>query len=328
MTNDWDKAKGGVGELTPEYCLESIREINNFFDERIIPYIINSKWDLCINAVRNGESVFSEQMRRNKLIGKKEIINDHEIDKFGNKIKSSRILLFDDSIKKGFTIEEILDKIMFYNPTCISIATILCPIEVSDYLKKRYPLVKEIIVANAIYYSPEDRFSEINYKHYLQKIESYSMYTCLPMQDGNTHPYALIKVKPGCGGNLVESLKQYGMRSVSDISERYSFIGRGKISLCLQDGILNAVAKKADFDISYLGNIFIRIFWREDIQMVILQPIIRNYEYLDNYEENEIKMADLKMKCELLNFFKKILSANDEILSCRICLEREFIHGA
>ncbi len=326
MTIGWDKARDDIDEISPEYYSRSIIDINNFFDVKVLPDLKDSKWDLCVNVIRNGESIFNEQMRRNMRLDKIELINDHDINKFQNKIKSKKILLFDDSIKKGETIDRILRRIIPYKPTCISIATILCPENLLSQLKPKFPQVNEIISAYEVEYDG-NRFSEIKYKHYLKIIEAYSKYTCLPNQDGQTHPYILIKIKQNKGREILKDLDQYADRIISNISSNFSFIGRDNVSICLKKSILENIKSEFGCDIDCLGETFVRIFLREDAQKIIIQPIIRNYENFDSNEEDDIKKADLKTKCAILNFVKNKIN-REHIINCKICKEREFIHEA
>lgn len=320
----WDEAKVDIGEFSPEYYFESIKFINNFFDIKILPDIRLHKWDLCINVIKNGESIFSEQMRRN-MIEKIEIINDHDIDKFQSKIESKRILLFDDSIKKGKTIKKILGKIDQQKPTCISIATILSPKNLLDELSPKFSRVKEIISANEIEYLG-DRTSEIRYKHYLKYIEAYSKYTCLPNQDGQTHPYLLIKIKPNKGREILGNLNKYADKTISNISDDFSFIGRDNISICLKKTVLENIKEDFGCNIECIGYNFIRIFLREDAQRIIIQPIIRNYDNSD-CDEDSVKQIDLAAKRAMLKFIEKIIK-KEYIMDCKLCEEREFIHEA
>ena len=327
MDQDWDKARGDVGELSPEFYHKSIDEINGFFDSEIIPNLINSRWDLCINVVRNGESIFNEQVRRNmNSLNQKDVINDNEISKFPNKIRSKRILLFDDSIKNGITIEHAIKKILPYEPNCISIATILCPVNLLDQIRHKYPQVKEIISTYKVQYSG-DRHSEIDYKHALRIVEAYSKYTCFPNQDGKIHPYILIKTKQKKGRKVIENLKYYSEKSVSNISDLFSFIDRDNISICLKKCVLDAILIESELEDVCIGSVFIRIFLREDAQKLIIQPIIRNYEEISSDAEEDVKEIDLKIKCALLKFIVRILDS-DYIQYCKICIEREFIHEA
>jgi len=119
---------------------DSINFVNKFFDDNIISNIYN--WNECVNIERKGAAIFKEQQNRNKILSSLHSLSSKEILINKELIEKRSILIFDDSIKNGKTIRDILNSIFKYKPTNITVATLIAR---NDALEKLRDELKEDI---------------------------------------------------------------------------------------------------------------------------------------------------------------------------------------
>ena len=103
------------------YCFRDRTLI--FFNKEIVENIHH--WDILITVHRKGEFVFKDLISDFTLPTSVLIISDYQIPEYKNYFEKKNVLLFDDSINKTETIQNMIDEIINYNINSLSVATLL-----------------------------------------------------------------------------------------------------------------------------------------------------------------------------------------------------------
>jgi hypothetical protein len=247
---------------------KSLEVIDKFFDEFIIPNIY--KWNFCIYAERKGTGIFRDQQIRKENLKMLHVISSTELAEKKEFINNKSILIFDDSIKDGDTITEILDEIQFLSPEKITVAVIVGSKEVLERLRRSYP---KITFVASIEVPHKDVIENHN-----RNIGLYLEDICLPIQED--HPVLIIRFSDGNMDDVFGRFRQYG-EIIDDGCDFLSYIDRAKRTLILNkeslENILGPMREKGFVDKSpkFEEIIIIRLYLlKGKIGRLILQPII------------------------------------------------------
>jgi len=318
--NDFSLFVGGH-EPSISDCSHFSDTIDSFFDECIIPNI--HRWSFCIYAERKGTGIFRDQQIRKELLKMLLVISSTEFESKKDLIKEKSILIFDDSIKDGETITNILANVLSNSPANVTVAVIIASQEVLSGLRKNNPSIK-------FHAAIEASENDIIEKHnrivglYLENI-------CLPIQED--HPVLIIRYSNGNRDDIFKAFKKYG-DLVNDGCECLEYVNRAKYTLYLNNEyikkILDPIKKMGLIDTQFKFEeiIMIRIYLLEgEICRLILQPIILRDFPQDGagYFENTWKVVEMSIlhsflvKQILLNklFYEKLIITN-----AAVCLNK------
>jgi hypothetical protein len=273
---------------------DSVTLINEFFDKIIIPNIL--KWNSCIKIERKGSSIYNEQRIRNKVLSSLHVITDKEIISNKNIIKNRSMLIFDDSIKNGNKINEILTSVLDCEPNQITVATLIARIDTLNKLKEDYPGIR-------FYSALEVEGSDFG-TIYTKKIFPYLQYICSPLQ--SDHPRLIIEFLSNPDEDIImQFFSHYGEitydNSIIWLEDYTNQIKRGLIldkTVIHQFKILNIIEKLGIINEDDLI-IKVRIYLRKNNGgTLILQPMILE-GFNDNgglLTEERIKKLDYHLK--------------------------------
>jgi len=258
---------GGNEPNVTDYS-RSLGLIDSFFDDFVIPNV--SKWDFCIYAERKGTGIFRDQQIRKEVLKMLHVISSTELESKKKLIEGKSILIFDDSIKDGETISNILADILPFSPERITVAVIIGSQDVLNDLREDYP---EIEFHTAIEVPHEDVVEKHN-----RNVGLYLEDICLPIQED--HPVLIISHSNGNREYLFNAFKKYG-DTINDGCEFLEYINRAKYTLYLNTEytkkVLHPIEKMGliDSHFKFEQIIIIRIYLLKcENFKLILQPIV------------------------------------------------------
>jgi hypothetical protein len=266
---------------------DSIFLINEFFDKIIISNILD--WNTCIKIERKGSSIYNEQRIRNKALNSLHVLTDKEVDNNKEVIKNRSILIFDDSIRNGNKIYEIITSILRCEPNKITVATLISRDDTLSKLKEDFP---EIMFHSALEVKDND-FGAM----YTKKIFPYLQCICSPLQ--SDHPRLIIEFLSNPDENIImQFFSHYGEITLDNsnllLEDYTNQIKRGLIldkTVIHQFKILNIIEKLGIIDKDNMI-IKVRIYLRKNNGgTLILQPMI-----LEGFNDNGGLLTEERIK--------------------------------
>lgn len=284
VENNWPR--------TRQNYTDSITFVNNFFDGKIISNIL--AWNECIVVDRKGAAIYKEQQNRLKTLGSLHTMNEKDLEKNREIIENRSLFIFDDSIKRGNTIQGILNLVSNYGPESITVGTLIAREDSLAKLKRDFPKINFLC---ALEVSEEDFGAS-----YTKKLFPYLGYICAPLQ--NDHPRLVIKfLEAPDEGTIVRFFKLYGEISTDRDWEVMEEPDRIKLSFILnrtfapQIKILNAIEKFGALqkeDLIIKVKIYLK---KDDGGTLTLQPmILEGFNANDFVNEATIKRLDYLIK--------------------------------
>lgn len=146
------------------------QELLEAFENDIIKNM--DKWDLIIVVGQKGLFIFEDMIQ--ELDRNITYISSFEINSYGrDHFENKKILLFDDSINRGKTIESQIERLFQYRIKSISVASIAITLEKYDNLVSKYKNVEFLTYKKFI---TKEEFCEF----FLVYIREYLDFVCLP----------------------------------------------------------------------------------------------------------------------------------------------------
>lgn len=261
VENNWPKTK--------QDYKDSIDFVNKFFDRNIIHNILN--WNECINMERKGAAIYKEQQNRNRILNSLHTLSNKDIIDSKEFIESRSILIFDDSIKNGITIRPLLNLVSDYEPSDVTVGTLIAREDSLNALKNDFPMVK---FCTALMVNSDD-FGVA----YAKKLFPYLGYICSPLQ--NDHPRLIIKFSEAPDERtIIKFFELYGDISYDKDLEIIGQSDRKQLSFILnntflaQFKILNVIEKLGIIDKNDIL-IKVKIYLKKDsVSTLTLQPMI------------------------------------------------------
>jgi hypothetical protein len=198
------------------------------------------------------------------------VISSTELQSKKKLIKGNSVLIFDDSIKDGETITDILADVLSNSPASVTVAVIIGSQEVLANLRKDNPGIE-------FYAAIEVPQVDVVEKHN-RNVGLYLEDICFPIQED--HPVLIISHKNGNREDILKAFEKYGDLE-NDGCEFLEYINRAKYTLYLNNEyvgkILDPIRKMGliDMEFKYEEIIMIRVYiLRGELCRLILQPII------------------------------------------------------
>lgn len=290
-------------EPTVDDYSKSVRLIDDFFKNIILPNM--HKWNFCIYTERKGAGIFRDQQIRKEDLKMLPVISDSQIEEKREFIKGKSVIIFDDSIKDGDTIKEILQSVLHLSPAGVTVAVIISSKEVLDELRKSF-------LGVTFYAAMEVPHEEVVENH-SRSIGLYLEDICLPIQED--HPVLIISFSDGKIEEIFDLFAQYGTM-INDGCSFLGYIDRAKRSLLLNrdaiKSILGPIREMGliDTDFKFEEIIIIRLYLlKGKIGKLILQPIILR-DFPQNGMVSFRKTWNLVEMSILHNFLIKQLLSN------------------
>ena len=321
MDENWEYEPAICGVTIDDYR-RSIELINKFFDDNISRCSVD-KWDTCITIIRKGRAIFKEQTIRNKNLYKLNIISNGEISINSEIITNKNVLIFDDSIKSGKTIIGVLDLVLAHNPRKVTVSAIIALDETIKKLKNMYSGKIEFNIFKILPFSLSDTSFNIKYKKEHERlIDTYIECTCRPLQNDDIHPYLAIRLKENYKNNFFDVFGQHSHKFISDndlclsglknrFKKSFDFNKKYKERINHYIKIKNASSEE-DLALDPASIVTIRIFYRADLNEILLLPIIQNHENCHQMNGESFEQRDYMIKTYILFFLL------DEYVICNL----------
>lgn len=279
---------------------ESIKFINNFFNEFIIPNMLARKWNLCIIVADRGAQIFKDQQLSNTSLQSLNLIcidpNEDDLDGYSSSLEGKSVVIFNEGINKGNEIRDILGFVKQL-ASDLTVATLISREGTIISLKSDYPQVKFECALE----TPKDKFEDIYHK----LIHPYLACTCLPLQ--HDHPISSIGIKGPFEENTIRDiLDPHGILVDADRLEYKMFYGdRYKKVFFYKEEILNAmpiirllrIAAIIPPEVELNKLLKIRLYLRKgEINWLLVQPI----SLLEYDIPSDGKKIDSLVKSQLL----------------------------
>jgi hypothetical protein len=312
MINDWDYGLS-TAELDDKDYQVAVDIVNSFFDK--ISNELRTMWEkkICILVDNSGSELFKEQKIRINCLNDALILNDtNDLKDKHICLENNVVLVFDDAIKTGNTIIRVLDSIIPTHPKRIIVVAIIASQDTLEMLKKKYEKYDITFnISKEIPGNTKERSFDIQYHKFSNKIlDAYLKYICRPRQDEKIHPYLLIKFGDGIE-KFLNILEPFDL--IPDNDDGFKFKDRSIHSIVLKDKMIQDIINQICFKkIKFNSDLdaFIRIFYRGDLDEIILQPVLRRHE--DSYITNPylLDSRDYFIKLLMINYLIEYILQN------------------
>lgn len=274
MVDDLERFEALQEEYSPkqEDYLASINIIDEFFSNYLIKGILNRSWNIGIRIARKGSQLYLDQQLSKKELNLLHVFSDEVLETNLDIIEGKSVLIFDDSIKDGNHVDEVLKKIL-PSTSDVSVAVLLSREDTLMKLKSKFPEVK--------FYSQMTASKETFSKLYLKRIQPYLDSICIPLQ--HEHPLLSIDFDSSFNEQTIMGIfEKYGSIK-ADECKKFEYIDGDKRLFEFKKEIFNDLAiirNSKEFgilekDLILEDAVKIRIYIRKGlVRRLIIQPII------------------------------------------------------
>jgi len=193
----------------------------------------------------------------------------------------------------------------------VTVSAIIALDETIIRLKNKYPDKIEFCISKILPFGLSDSSFDIKYKKEHEKlIDTYIECTCRPLQNEDIHPYLAIRLRENNGSNFFDIFGKHNHRFISDndlclvglknrFKKSFDFNKKYKEKI---NKYIKKICPEEDLALDPASTVTIRIFYRADINEILLQPIIQNHENCHQMNEESFDQRDYTIKTYILFF--------------------------